>query len=67
MEEEARGSIDQALGVLKRKLNRQGVFAVLRARALHIKPCEKRRWEHDRAETRRPRIKASLSAWKGQS
>ena len=67
MEVEVRGSIDQALGVLKRKLNREGVFAVLRARTLHIKPCEKRRWKHERAETRRRRIKANLSAWKGQS
>jgi ribosomal protein S21 len=50
-----RGSIDQALRVLQRNLNRKGVFAILRPRARYIKPCDKRRQKHERAETRRRR------------
>jgi len=47
------GSIDKALLILKRKLNREAVFGKLRYRERFIKPGDRKREKHRLAERRR--------------
>lgn len=49
MEVWVNGSINKALLILKRKLNREGVFGKLKERALHVKPGDRRRAKRHRA------------------
>lgn len=49
MEVWVNGSIDKAMLILKRKLNREGVFGKLAERARHIKPGDKMRAKRHRA------------------
>ncbi len=46
-------AVDKALLVLKRKLNREGTFGLLRERARFIKPGDRKREKMRRAELRR--------------
>ena len=43
------GSIDKALLILKRKMNREGIFGGLRERQLYVKPGDKMRAKRHRA------------------
>lgn len=50
-----RGTVDQALRVLKRKLQKEGVFREMRNREAYEKPSDKRRREKGEAVRRKQR------------
>lgn len=60
MEVEVTGSVDGALRVLKRKLNREGFSENIERHAAYLKPGERRKRKRRRAESRRRRMAAKL-------
>ena len=55
------GSVDRALLMLKRKMNREGVFRAIQRHAYYLKPSDRRKVKQDAA--RRRRGKAERHYW----
>lgn len=58
-------NIDQALKVLKKRMQREGIFREMKARRAFEKPSERRVREHDEAVRRHRKAARKKAQWEG--
>ncbi|MFG1344907.1 30S ribosomal protein S21 [Xanthobacter autotrophicus DSM 431] len=58
-------NIEQALKVLKKRMQREGVFREMKQRRAYEKPSEKRAREHDEAIRRHRKATRKKAQWEG--